>query len=154
MEGITNASADPIAEGNVGGGTGMMCQGWKGGTGTSSRIVDGENGASYTVAALVQPVTEHVLTDPLHARRLGPQEDDRRSSIEVSSVEKETQDGEPRVRAGAARCLRAQRGRVQHWRRAHRAHHAAQLREPAARQRADPGGWLVRERTMVNKTGR
>ncbi|EXK79915.1 D-aminopeptidase [Fusarium oxysporum f. sp. raphani 54005] len=32
----------------------MLCQGWKGGTGTSSRIVAGENETSYTVAALVQ----------------------------------------------------------------------------------------------------
>ena len=54
VDSITNASDEPIAEGNVGGGTGMMCQGWKGGTGTSSRIVLGENAVSYTVAALVQ----------------------------------------------------------------------------------------------------
>ncbi|KAJ4034236.1 hypothetical protein NW756_013977 [Fusarium oxysporum] len=54
VDSITNASEEPIAEGNVGGGTGMLCQGWKGGTGTSSRIVAGENETSYTVAALVQ----------------------------------------------------------------------------------------------------
>jgi D-aminopeptidase len=43
----------PIAEGNVGGGTGMICHEFKGGTGTSSRVVI-ENGTTYTVGALVQ----------------------------------------------------------------------------------------------------
>ena len=41
------------AEGNVGGGTGMICYEFKGGTGTSSRCVT-LGGESYTVAALVQ----------------------------------------------------------------------------------------------------
>ncbi|KFA70785.1 hypothetical protein S40288_09550 [Stachybotrys chartarum IBT 40288] len=54
VEGIRQASADPVPEGNVGGGTGMLCQGFKGGTGTSSRVVPGEDGKAYTVAALVQ----------------------------------------------------------------------------------------------------
>jgi D-aminopeptidase len=43
------ASGGPVAEGNVGGGTGMICHGWKGGTGTSSRAV-----GDYTVGVLVQ----------------------------------------------------------------------------------------------------
>jgi D-aminopeptidase len=43
----------PIAEGNVGGGTGMICHEFKGGTGTASRLVT-EAGARYTVGALVQ----------------------------------------------------------------------------------------------------
>src|SRR5262245_34772457 len=42
-----------IAEGNVGGGTGMICHEFKGGTGTASRIIV-ENGERYTVGALVQ----------------------------------------------------------------------------------------------------
>jgi D-aminopeptidase len=42
-----------IAEGNVGGGTGMICHEFKGGTGTASRVVT-ENGERYTVGALVQ----------------------------------------------------------------------------------------------------
>ncbi|KAK3181925.1 hypothetical protein K4F52_006829 [Lecanicillium sp. MT-2017a] len=58
VKGIEQASSEPVQEGNTGGGTAMMCQGFKGGTGTSSRIVPGldTNGkeASYTVAALVQ----------------------------------------------------------------------------------------------------
>ncbi len=36
---MDNAAAGPVAEGNVGGGTGMMCLGFKGGTGTASRLV-------------------------------------------------------------------------------------------------------------------
>ncbi|SEL66137.1 L-aminopeptidase DmpA. Serine peptidase. MEROPS family S58 [Blastococcus sp. DSM 46786] len=49
------AAADdgPVAEGNVGGGTGMTCHGFKGGTGTSSRRVDEESGG-WTVGVLVQ----------------------------------------------------------------------------------------------------
>ena len=44
---------EAIAEGNVGGGTGMICHEFKGGTGTASRIVT-EDGTGYTVGALVQ----------------------------------------------------------------------------------------------------
>ncbi|PTB63199.1 DmpA/ArgJ-like protein [Trichoderma citrinoviride] len=58
VDGIKAASSDPVPEGNTGGGTGMLCQGFKGGTGTSSRVVPGYdskgNDKSYTVAALVQ----------------------------------------------------------------------------------------------------
>jgi len=50
---LDGATAGPVREGNVGGGTGMVCMGFKGGTGTSSRRVDA-GGGSYTVAALVQ----------------------------------------------------------------------------------------------------
>ncbi len=52
-EAIENASGGKVEEGNVGGGTGMMCLGFKGGIGTASRVVriDGE---SYTVGVLVQ----------------------------------------------------------------------------------------------------
>ncbi len=53
LEAIENASGGKIAEGNVGGGTGMMCLGFKGGTGTSSRIVKIAD-SGYTVGALVQ----------------------------------------------------------------------------------------------------
>jgi D-aminopeptidase len=47
------ATTGPLAEGNVGGGTGMICHEFKGGTGTASRVVDAA-GARYTVGALVQ----------------------------------------------------------------------------------------------------
>ena len=47
------AQGGPVAEGNVGGGTGMICYGFKGGIGTASRVLTKENGA-YTVGVLVQ----------------------------------------------------------------------------------------------------
>lgn len=47
------AASGPIAEGNVGGGTGMICHEFKGGTDTASRVVQSA-GESYTVGALVQ----------------------------------------------------------------------------------------------------
>jgi len=47
------ASAGPVAEGAVGGGTGMLCHEFKGGIGTSSRKVPTESG-EYTVGVLVQ----------------------------------------------------------------------------------------------------
>ncbi|MGE5702062.1 MAG: P1 family peptidase [Clostridia bacterium] len=50
---IESAHAGPISEGNVGGGTEMICYEFKGGTGTSSRIVE-IDGQSYTVGTLVQ----------------------------------------------------------------------------------------------------
>lgn len=46
---LENAKSGPIQEGSIGGGTGMVCYGFKGGTGTSSRRV-----ATYTVGVLVQ----------------------------------------------------------------------------------------------------
>lgn len=53
LEAINNASSGKIEEGNVGGGTGMMCFGFKGGTGTSSRIVKVKD-SNYTVGVIVQ----------------------------------------------------------------------------------------------------
>jgi D-aminopeptidase len=43
----------PVPEGNVGGGTGMICHEFKGGIGTASRVVPNEAG-EFTVGALVQ----------------------------------------------------------------------------------------------------
>lgn len=47
------AHAGPVEEGNVGGGTGMICNEFKGGIGTSSRVLDQKEGG-YTVGVLVQ----------------------------------------------------------------------------------------------------
>lgn len=52
-EALTSAATGPVKEGNVGGGTGMRCHGFKGGTGTSSRIVETEIG-NFTLGVLVQ----------------------------------------------------------------------------------------------------
>ncbi len=50
---IDTASGGAISEGNVGGGTGMICNGFKGGTGTASRKLDAKDGG-YTVGVLAQ----------------------------------------------------------------------------------------------------
>ena len=50
---IDTASSGPVTEGNVGGGTGMICNEFKGGIGTSSRSVQTKEG-SFTVGVLVQ----------------------------------------------------------------------------------------------------
>lgn len=50
---IEAASDGPVEEGAVGGGTGMICHGFKGGTGTSSRKVE-VSGETFTVGVLVQ----------------------------------------------------------------------------------------------------
>lgn len=47
------ATGGPIKEGNVGGGTGMMCLGFKGGTGTASRMIRFKD-STYTLGVLVQ----------------------------------------------------------------------------------------------------
>ncbi len=74
---LDSAGGGAIAEGNVGGGTGMTCHGFKCGTGTSSRSVSIDQTA-YTVGALVQanygirselriagvPVGKHMPLDP------------------------------------------------------------------------------------------
>lgn len=51
---IEGAHGGAIAEGNVGGGTGMVCHEFKCGTGTASRVAEVEGGGRYTVGVLVQ----------------------------------------------------------------------------------------------------
>jgi D-aminopeptidase len=53
FEALDTAAAGPVPEGNVGGGTGMVCHDFKGGTGTSSRVVEA-GGERFTVGVLVQ----------------------------------------------------------------------------------------------------
>ncbi|WP_412065547.1 P1 family peptidase [Rhizobium sp. SYY.PMSO] len=50
---LDGIAAGPVQEGNCGGGTGMITYGFKGGTGTSSRIVEFD-GRAYTIGTLVQ----------------------------------------------------------------------------------------------------
>jgi D-aminopeptidase len=53
FEALDSAASGPITEGNVGGGTGMRCYEFKGGTGSASRILSiGDQ--TYTLGALVQ----------------------------------------------------------------------------------------------------
>jgi L-aminopeptidase/D-esterase-like protein len=53
FQALVAASSGPVAEGNVGGGTGMIAHGFKGGTGTASRVLPADDG-SYTIGVLVQ----------------------------------------------------------------------------------------------------
>ncbi|MBN8226133.1 P1 family peptidase [Corallococcus macrosporus] len=53
MQALDAARSGPVAEGSVGGGTGMVCHGFKGGIGTSSRKLPAEQGG-YTIGVLVQ----------------------------------------------------------------------------------------------------
>ena len=63
VQAALDAAADgPVPEGSVGGGTGMICHEFKGGTGTASRVVP----AGWTVGALVQANhgdREHLMID-------------------------------------------------------------------------------------------
>jgi D-aminopeptidase len=52
-EALATASSGPVAEGSVGGGTGMICHEFKGGIGTASRVTPSADGG-YTVGVLVQ----------------------------------------------------------------------------------------------------
>lgn len=61
IEGALTDGGVPVREGNTGGGTGMICAHFKGGTGSSSRVLSGRKrvdgrleDTTYTVAALVQ----------------------------------------------------------------------------------------------------
>jgi D-aminopeptidase len=51
---IDSAHSGAVEEGSVGGGTGMICNGFKGGIGTASRKMDVKGSGAYTVGVLVQ----------------------------------------------------------------------------------------------------
>lgn len=53
LSAIRNATSGPVNEGNVGAGTGTICFGYKGGIGTSSRVLPKSSGG-FTVGVLVQ----------------------------------------------------------------------------------------------------
>src|SRR5262245_8351253 len=53
FEALDSARGGRVTEGNVGGGTGMVCFGFKGGIGTASRVLTDKQG-SYTIGVLVQ----------------------------------------------------------------------------------------------------
>jgi len=57
FQALENAKGGAVAEGNVGGGTGMNCNGFKGGTGTSSRVLP-------AVCGIAVPLTEKPGEDP------------------------------------------------------------------------------------------
>ncbi len=53
LEAIRSAHSGPISEGNVGGGTGMVCYEYKGGTGTASRTIQIDD-ETFTLGVIVQ----------------------------------------------------------------------------------------------------
>ena len=61
FEAIRKAGSGPVEEGSVGAGTGSSCMGWKGGIGTSSRVLPSNLGG-YTVGVLVQTNFGGILT--------------------------------------------------------------------------------------------
>ncbi|MFT4230371.1 MAG: P1 family peptidase [Microbacterium sp.] len=77
---IEAATDGPVAEGSVGSGTGMICHGFKGGIGTSSRIVE-VGDERFTVGVLVQAnhgarerlAIDGVPVGELHRRAFGPE---------------------------------------------------------------------------------
>ncbi|MDP6664178.1 MAG: P1 family peptidase [SAR202 cluster bacterium] len=75
FQALDSASDGQVAEGNVGGGTGMMCHGFKGGIGTSSRVAEAPGGP-YTVGVLVQAnygSRKHLRVDGVPVgREIGP----------------------------------------------------------------------------------
>jgi D-aminopeptidase len=58
---LASASSGPVAEGSVGAGTGTQAFGWKGGIGTSSRVLPDSLGG-YTIGVLVQTNYGGILT--------------------------------------------------------------------------------------------
>ena len=78
---LDTAHSGPVEEGNVGGGTGMICNDFKGGIGSSSRVLEGKEGG-YTVGVLVQcnygrrdqlriagvPVGREIPDEPAHKK--------------------------------------------------------------------------------------
>jgi D-aminopeptidase len=92
FEALQNASSGPIAEGSVGAGTGTQAFGWKGGIGTSSRVLP-ESLGGYTVGVLVQTNYGGVLTmngAPV-GRELGTYS--YRSDLEGAGKENNQEDG-------------------------------------------------------------
>ena len=83
---LDNATSRAVAEGNVGGGTGMICYEFKGGTGTSSRRLQ-IDGTAFHVGALVQ--ANHGIRPwfTVLGRRLGPRMlEDRLLDAEQGSI--------------------------------------------------------------------
>jgi L-aminopeptidase/D-esterase-like protein len=100
LHALDSAASGAIAEGSVGGGTGMMCYEFKGGTGTSSRRLSKEQGG-WTVGALAQtnfgarrqlmiagvPVGAHLNKDLPRANGETPHQDDDGSLIVVIATD-------------------------------------------------------------------
>ena len=100
MQALENAESGPIEEGNVGGGTGMLCYEFKGGSGTSSRKLP-EKFGGWTVGAFVQanfgvryqltiagvPVGHHIKDHPVWTDGENPYKQDTGSLIIVLATD-------------------------------------------------------------------
>jgi L-aminopeptidase/D-esterase-like protein len=88
-----------VEEGNVGGGTGMVCNEFKGGIGTSSRVLDAKEGG-YTIGVLVQcnygrrdqlriagvPVGKEIPEHAAYEASSDPRSNDRRHNNDTGSI--------------------------------------------------------------------
>lgn len=88
---LDSASSGVVEEGNVGGGTGMICHGFKGGIGTASRLVDvsesavGTSSEKFSVGVLVQ--ANHGRREDLTVAGVRPTFGDEREDPETASRE-------------------------------------------------------------------
>lgn len=85
---LESARGGAVAEGNVGGGTGMVCFAFKGGTGTASRITE-VDGARYTVGVLVQAnfgTREQLTIAGVPVGKALPKETPRELAVEQGSI--------------------------------------------------------------------
>ena len=100
MQALDAARGGAVAEGNVGGGTGMICHEFKGGIGTSSRLAKTKAG-EFTVGVLVQcnygrrsqltiagvPVGKEIPGEPAYAASLDDRREDAGSIIIVVATD-------------------------------------------------------------------
>ena len=89
---LDNATTGPVAEGSVGAGTGTQAFGWKGGIGTSSRVLPPELGG-FTVGVLVQ--TNYGGTLSMNGAPVGRELGDYayRDALETSTKNNDREDG-------------------------------------------------------------
>lgn len=87
---LDGAKSGPVAEGNVGGGTGMTCFQFKGGIGTASRRIE-IKGRNYTVGVLVQCNQGFRAELRAGGRRLGREIPDLLPDFRQAEVEKKSE---------------------------------------------------------------
>jgi D-aminopeptidase len=89
---LNEARGGPVAEGSVGAGTGTQAFGWKGGIGTSSRVLP-ESLGGYTIGVLVQTNYGGVLT--MNGAPVGRELEDYsyRDELDAADAEKHPDDG-------------------------------------------------------------
>ena len=146
---LDSARAGPVAEGAVGGGTGMICSRFKGGIGTSSRKLPADQGG-YTVGVLVQ-CNYGARGNPPHRGRAGGRGAQGRSPALLHPAQRQAAPlsirrlRRAKSRTGGRR-FEGQGRRLDHHRRCHRrplAAAPAQAPRQAALARARPLGSIA-----------